>query len=465
MASLAPAVTKNRVRLHPNNQPSGNTYSARNFPQINFVIGKQRAFLDPRTLRLNGEFSLIGPGVSPGGADAGLPHNDQTVVQSDINGATLNNMIGISSIFDEVTASTLNGRNVETVRNYNRYLASSKPLMNSSMDYNNGLGLKDPMQSDKSVTNQKTACVATDFSIPVDIGLFQGGAVNLSEKGFHGLQLDWLLAQNAQVVQPYYLYKPSSKVSKTAQTTYEYEIKNLTLTFDVLRPNQPMFDMLPAQGQLSYNTISSMHSVLLSSDQTINMRFGAKNVISVTHTIIPSIHINNIAVDSFRLCQPQITVPQDADGIVASIKNVQYMRAGVLFPYNFMLDSEAQADIDGAQGNASPQAQIELPFLESVSLGNNRRNKFSPNTNIGLLTAAAASGFGGMPFGSASDPRSVFGLGVPMDTTRQGVDFSSREYAIRIQSQLNNSDANAFFTFTRIRNVAQYSPMGIQVVE
>ena len=462
----SPAVTKSRVRLHPNNQPSGNTYSARNFPQINFIIGKQRAFLDPRTLRLNGEFSLIGPGSGAVPSDAGLPRNDQTAAQSDINGATLNNMIGISSIFDEVTVSTLNGRNIETVRNYNRYLASSKPLMNGSMDYSNGLGLKDPMVSDKSVTNQKTACVATDFSIPVDIGLFQGGGVNLSEKGFHGLQIDWLLAQNAQVVQPYYLYSPDgSKVGKTSQTTYEYEIKNLTLTFDVLRPNQSMFDMLPTTGALSYNTISSLHSVLLSSDQTINMRFGAKNVISVSHSIIPSIHVNNIAVDSFRLCPPQTGVTQTTDGNVAPIKNVQYMRAGVLFPYNFMLDSEAQADINGAQGNASPQAQIMQPYLESVSLGNNRRNKFSPNTNIGLLTSAALAGSGGLPFGSAADPRSVYGLGVPMDTTRQGVDFSSREYAIRIQSDLRDQDANAFFTFTRIRNVAQYSPLGIQVVE
>ena len=52
-----------------------------------------------------------------------------------------------------------------------------------------------------------------------------------------------------------------------------------------------------------------------------------------------------------------------------------------------------------------------------------------------------------------------------MDSNRQGVSFKDREYAIRIQSELADTDANAFFTFTRVRNIAQFSPTGINVIE
>lgn len=455
------SLTKQRVRLSPNNQPSGNSYSSQNFPQINFIIGRQQAFLDPRTLRLNGTFSLKNVSNTP----PSIVQNDQTLAASNTNGATLSNSIGISSLFDEANVSTLNGRSIECVRNYNRYLASSKPLVNGSMEYSNGLGLRDPMLSTKSVTNQKTANVSTQFSLPLEAGIFQGGAVNLSEKGFHGLSVDLLLAQNAQVVSPYFLYTgttPSTKTPVSATSTFSYEINNLTLTFDLLRPDQSLFDRLPSSGAMSYNTISSLHSTLLSSDQTINLRFGASNVISVSHSIIPSLHINNIRVDSFQQCEPQINVSSTADGDVAKIKSVQYMRAGVLFPYNFMLDSEAQAGI-----NATPavQAQIMSPYLNSVSLYSNKRNKFNPLTNLGINSAGAPAGSGSMPLASASDPNSLFGLGTAMDSTRQGVSFKDREYAVRIQSQLDDTDANAFFTFTRVRNIAQYSPTGIVVLE
>ena len=146
------------------------------------------------------------------------------------------------------------------------------------------------------------------------------------------------------------------------------------------------------------------------------------------------------------------------------------MRAGQLFPYNFMLDSEKQADLDGV-GNPAPQAQIMKPYLNAASLYNNTHNKLNPLSNIGINTGVVPTGGasygpgGGLPLACGSDPKSVWGLGVPMDANRQGVSFKDREYAIRIQSELNDTDANAFFTFCRSRNVAEFSPAGINVVE
>ena len=295
MSVASKSVVRQRVSLHPNNAPSGGAYSAANFPAINFIIGTQRAFLDPRTLRLNGKLTIKN--------NAGIPIvNDNTTLAGSVtSGATLNNVVGVSSIFDECNISTLNGRNLETIRNYNRYLSATKPLMNTSLDYNNGLGLKDPMSSDKSLTNQKTANIEHDFSIPIECGMFEGAGrlINLSEKGFSGLQIDFLLAQNSQVVQPFFSYNPA-KTTTSATATFNYEVKDLTLSFDVKRAGDALFASLPSSGTLNYQSISTLHSTLLSSDQTLTMRFGARNVLSVTHNMCPSLWVNNISVDSFQ---------------------------------------------------------------------------------------------------------------------------------------------------------------------
>jgi len=460
--------TKQRVRITPNNQPSGD-YSAQNFPAINFVIAAQRAWLDPRTLRLNGQYSMTNN-------DSVLPENNATAV-GDINrnGATLNNSIGVSSVIDEVNISTYTGaKNLETVRTYNRYLAACKPLMHSSLDYDNGLGLQDAMCTNKSLTNSKTAGVKTDFSIPIQVGMFDTkGYINLSEKGFHGINIDLLLCQNAQAIQPFYYYtglKKADKQKKASEKTFNYKLANLNLTYNLLIPDDRLYASYPSSGVLEYNTIASLHSTLISNDQTINLRLNANRVMSVTHSIIPSLHVNNIGVDSFQLCKPKTGANlATGDGVDREIRTVQYLRAGQLYPYNFILDSEEQANIDPSnqlQGfSPSPQAQIMKPYLNSVSLYNNSHNKFNPLSNIGIASGSALAGSGAQPLASSPDPRSIFGLGVCMDSNKNGVSFKSREYAIRIQSELDNTNANALFSFSRIRQIAQFSPAGINVIE
>lgn len=445
--------SKQRISLHPNNQPSGNKYTATTFPQINFVIARQPAMLLPGTLRLNGTFNLLNNNNNP--------VNIPSLASSATNGASLNNRIGISSVLEEVSISTLNGRNLETVRNYNRYLASSKPIMNNMFDYNNGLNLEDPFLSSKSVSNSRVANVETQFSIPIEVGMLGDQPINISEKGFHGLQLNLLLAQNATVSQPYFNYLLGSTPQISLATDlYDYELKNVFLTFEVIKPPPEFFNKLPSSGLLSFNTISTLHSNIQSSDTTVNLRLGCNNAISTTHTLIPAVHANNRNVDSFRLCEPETNVTTTQKGIQAKIRTVQYMRAGQLFPYNFVLDSENQ----GVEG--VPQTMIQEPALNSISLYDNKHISFNPMSNVSINTKSAFAGSDvGLPKPVANDPESIFVLGVPMDSTKQGVSFRDREYAIRIQSGLDDTTANTLNTFVRCRNVAEYSPTGINVLE
>lgn len=458
------SVVKQRVRLTPNNEPNGGSYSAQNFPMINFVIGKQNGWIETRSLRLNGSFELTNA------IAGGFIANNGTAAAGNNNGATVNNYIGMQSLFDEITISTLNGRSLETVRSYNRMVAVSKPMLNNSLEYANGLGLKDPTLTNKSVTNARTVNQKFDFSISIDVGMLESKLLNVSEKGFHGLQIDCLLSGNNSVVQPFIQYlgpvagqvtPPETPIS--ALQTHQFSVSNLSLTFDMIRADAKLFASMPSSGLVSYQTISTLHSTLLSSDQTVNLRLGASNVISTTHSFIPSVHVNNIQQNSFRLSLPRTGSTATALGTERKVKTVQFMRAGVLYPYNFILDSEKQGDVT----NFSPavQAQIMKPFQNSVSLYDNSATKFNPNSNLGIRSSVTPGSGIATPLSVGADPNTIFGLGVPMDSNRQGVSFKDREYAIRIQSDLDDTTANAMFTFTRVRNIAQYSPTGITVVE
>ena len=455
MSSSIPAFSRRRVSLHPNNAPSGNTYSATQFPQMNFVIARQPAFLLPHTLRLNGKFKLVK-------SDGTLPINIPNAAASATNGSAVNPRNGISSIFEEIGIQTLNGRNLETVRSYNRYLASSKPFLNNCFDMNNGLNLEDPFIASKSILNARVANVETHFSLPLEVGMFGDMPLNISEKGFHGLQLNLLLTENSVVSQPFFLYQNGVESSVLSTDTYQYELTDVFLTFDLIKPSEEFFNKLPSSGMISFNTIQSFRSTILASDTTTNLRFGCKNVISVTHSFLPNSHAINRAVNSFRLSQLSNNATTTTLGATTPIRQVQYMRAGELFPYNYILDSE-QEGIDG-----NPQAMIEEPALNSVTLYDNRHSSLNPMSNVGINNQKAFAGANqvkGLPETMALDPESTFILGVPMDSQKHGANFKDREYAIRIQSGLDNTVANNLYTFVRCRNVAQYSPTGVNVIE
>lgn len=466
-------ITKQRVKITPLNQPTGGVYRPDQFPNIEFMLAKNNAFLDPRTLRLNATFQYYnGTGTIPKADGTENPNNVPSSLAGGVdNGVGLNNSIGVKSIFDEMAIGTLTGRNLETIRSANRYIAASRPFLHSSMELNNGVGLEDPSIANKSVSNSRTCNTAFSISIDVPLGLLESQKyINMSDKGFAGLTLNLLLAPNNVVLQPFFNYNEiENVVAFTSTTPYVYTLKDVNLTYDLLIPSQKLYNSLPSSGVINYQTINTLHSSLLSSDQTIPIKLGSNAVVSITHSMIPSIHLNNAKRDSFRLDEPRDNATSLTDGTRKPIREVQYLRAGVLFPYDYFLNSEAQLDLVGGTPGAAEtiQAQIMKPAQNSVSLYDNFNNKFNPNTNIGLLTNLGnAGGFlQAQNKTSAADPKQVFLLGFPTDSTRMGVSYKDREYAIRVQSELNNTSVNSFMTFSRFRQVAQFSPAGLNILD
>ena len=199
---------------------------------------------------------------------------------------------------------------------------------------------------------------------------------------------------------------------------------------------------------------------LESNDQTITLRTGIKNLISVTHSLIAAVHTNNLKQDGMALERLTTNPTADAAGTAVPLNTAQYFKGGTLFPYNSVLDSQVQ-------GNTNPQSQIIQPAIDSVTLYESDHTIVNPMTStLGLNTAAGFSAQQkALPPTQTPDPNSNFVLGVPFDLSQQGVNFSKEDYAIRLQSGLNGLSPFQFGSYFRCRNVLQYSPQGVEVLE
>ena len=299
---------------------------------------------------------------------------------------------------------------------------------------------------------------------------FLGGnnVINLSQKGVHGCTINILLTQNANALGPYDVIladgngnggQVSTPVAASA-TGFQYQLSNVFLSYDVYVPNDSVYNSMPSSGQISFNTINSMNSTLISSDQTLTMRTGLKNLISVTHSMIPAVFTNNISQDSLALTRPSTNTTAAAFGTGVPVNTVQYFKGGSLFPFNSVLDSESQSIVN-------PQSMIIQPALNSVTLFENDHMMLSPQTSVSLNNASGFAGLQqkGLTRNQVPDPNSDFILGTAFDTAQQGVDYSMQDYAIRINSGLNGGTPYQFFSFFRARNVLNFSPMGIDVIE
>lgn len=477
------AFRRARVKLLPANTPSGNTFSSTSFNQISFQIASQRTILLTRSLRLNAQVRLVKSGTGRDGVAPVFPANDPNAAASSLNGAIAgNNYVGAQSMFQTTNISTSNQRTIESVNQVGRYVALSTRAASTGQDMDNINSLGDPSLAKKSVTASRCFNVQHSVSLPIVSGFFQGlSTVDLSEKAFSGIRLDILLARNGQTCSGYNVFnmagagadkgfaQTASAVVTTLATPaqgYEYQLTDVSLSFAGLIPSDSMFSKMPSSKMMSIRTINTLESTVLASDQSVNLNFGASNVISVTHSFAPSVWSANPNVDSFVTTIPYNASTSTSLGTPAPIKTVQFMRAGQLFPYSYVLDSEKQAAPDP---RGAIQSMIELPAFNSLTMGDNRSGvSISPQTNKGIESKATPSGtFLSLPTTQAADPSSFFCIGTMMDAARHGVSFKTASYTLRIQSQLDDgtTTANSMVTFCRLRQAIKVSQGMVETME
>jgi hypothetical protein len=456
---------KERAQIFPINQPANNSYSFKNgFPICTFQIAAQDKLLDTNSLRLNGVLRIqTAAGTLPTNTKTALP-NDAT------SGVAMNERIGVAAALNQITLSSPeSNRTLEVIRNYGRFLASTMPVMHSQDDYDTNLQVGNPVSSSKSFNGARAAVNELEFSIPLRTGLLSSGQrLPMGQNGLRGLTIELQLSPDSNALSGYKIYDVATStqiLSTTIQQGASYELKNLSLTYDLLVPDDEGMARLsvPATGQLNYNSVSQIYGVLNSSDQTQSYNLGTSRTLTVHHNFIPTSHINNYAHDGFSTGKLQ-----RSNGTTANIKRVSFLRGGQKFPLDYDLFVEQQ----GTENR--PQAALESKFLDSIkpyqSITHTLASTYTNNQFSDQVTFDAELRDSGEPNGppedtdTLTDPQPIFGLGVRIDPlSNVGVDYRQVPYAVRIVSELDNSFPNSIYTYVLAQNTLMYSPQGIMV--
>ena len=472
-------VATEKVMIDPINAPPDGEYSFKNgYPIIQFLVAQSDKYLVGKSLRLTGEIEI-------NNAAGDLPNNNAGV--GGANGATRRNasidrVVGVASAIHQVTLSTLDNQTLEMVKQYPRLLASLVSGTHGATDLTNGNSTTQLVNS-RDVVQACSMNTQRSFSIPIRCGLLSGtGLIPLGQNGTRGMIVQMECAPDSSVLEPFILASandPDSEAltSGTAGNNsiadFSYKLKNLSLTYDLLVPDEEGAQMMnnASQGALVYNAYSNLYSVINSSDQTVTLNLGASKVQSVIHNIIPTTKINNSQEQSNALYKLQ----NGADE--ADIKEVAYAKAGILFPRENRID-EKQPNA-GANGETEIDCVTLQTYLNAIRNINDIDNTLASAytetakaTRVNAIAQTPAAHADPNVLGQYEDrwgntltnyTNPIFGLGIRQDQFKHGVDYSRQPYSVRVTSDLDGNNPNSLYTYVLAENQLMYSPEGIRI--
>jgi len=457
---------KERAQIFPVNQPSNNTYSFKDgFPICTFNIATQNKLLDTNSLRLNGVLRV-------NNSAGALPTNNTTAASATA-GIALNERIGVAAALNQITLSSPeNNRTLEVIRNYGRFLAATMPVIHSQDDYDTNLQIGNPCSASKSFNGARQQNNEIEFSIPLRTGLLSSGQrLPLGQNGLRGLTIELQLTPDSNALSGFNFYDTDAQNNVRTNPVLAtgisngafYQLKNLSLSYDLLVPDEEGMARLavPATGQINYNSISQIYGVLNSSDQTQSLNLGTSRTLAVHHNFIPTNHINNYNHDGFSTGRLQNT-----SGATANIRRVTFLRGGTKFPLDYDLFVKEQ----GTENR--PQTELDTKFMDSVkpyqAITHTLVSPFTNNKISTQVTQEPPTSF--EPNSSPEDtdtlpdPEPVFGVGVRLDPlSNVGVDYKNVPYSVRIVSDLDGNSPNSIYTYVLAQNSLMYSPQGIMV--
>jgi hypothetical protein len=433
---------RQKVEVMPLNPPNDLIYSfKKGNPIVSFQIASQDKMLLGNSVRLNGTLVVKqSSGVSPNN------NNNKGGGAAEVR---INERIGVHSCIQQITFSNQNNQTIESVRQYGRYLSSVVPLTHSADDLNTNLQLKG-LSSYKNNITGNLVNYPVEFSIPFLTGFLNSGMpIPLSSIGGINIQLE--LAPDSMVL---------FGAQAATGTGAFYELKNLSLTYDLLVPNQAGMAAMSSggSGQMSYNSINHLYSVINTNESTSSFNIGTANTIASVHNFLPSNEINNYSVDSFATKQLRNSPYNQADSQVPT--EVDFIKSGVRFPLNYTMDNRV------AETQGTPSSQIDRNFMNAVKPFRQTNHILNGNTtNLSKNDEVYEDSQLDIPDSRVVDQNSCFGIGVAFDNlSRVGVNYKNQNYAVRIRSGLDGVSPNAMFSYILSKNTVLWSPQGIQVV-
>lgn len=426
------SVAIEKVSIDPINQPSNGVYSNKSGSTVvQFEISQRPALLLGKTLRVQGKLR-INQDTSTIAAPILVNNNNNKGAVAAYDSRT-SARVGASSVFEQVSLqSAFDHQNIEVIRQYPRYLASTNPVIFSQSDIDREQQVGSLLASrDKCMSNLNNNDVS--FSIPLRTGLLMGqDAIPLGNNGFRGLLVSLNLNSDQQVL------------NGTAGSFYS--LHDVQLSFDVLVPDEKEQAEMEKKGsgEFIYNSISHLYSQLTSTDQTTNLNLGSSNVLGIQHSFIPVADQQSYTADSLRTSK------------LSGVKRVSFLKNGTLFPRSQPIDEEE------IYNDGNIPVELVESFMSSIKpVYNTSHTMVSSQTEISKPLVVDSTS---LPRFNSENPEAqpATGFGVRTDPLGIGTNFRNSQYGIRITADEQPSQM-AMHTFVNARNVLKYSPDGIQV--
>ena len=435
------------IEIRPDNIPADGKISFKNgFPVLSFTISAQSGILDPRSIRIVGDFAVYKDNLA----------SPTPVVNGDH--ITMNNRLGIYNIIDTLTIRSQRTKMVcESIRHYAKYLNTYMALTSSALGDQLGhlsqtcLIQPNPTTFRKSVMESPTTAVAqtNSFSFHIPCGFIQSGnMVDLRPDAFGGMVVEFLLQPDSNV-----LFQLDGDTAGIGDA--HYQLSNLKLTCEIMDPA----DSNPAsEGSMSFNTITSLYTSINSTNAQIQYSLALRQVQSAFMTFMPVSNINTLTNDGQATTYPSGV--GSSDTALAKIKRVQFLKGGSKFPADF--DFVANTEETGNSLSLLPDPQIVKGLVDAVvpNYGMDRTS-VSPanmNRNYNMTTTVAGEySYNNIPLGG-----SVMGLGVKYGLGG-GQDFSMEQFGVSIDSELTADNPIGVYIFIKSGAQLVYNRNGVQL--
>ncbi len=424
----------------PSNVASNGTISFRDGnPVIQFIIGEQDRLLSGQSIRFQGKFRALLSSASSS--------------SSDVSNLAMSERLGVYSCIDTLTIkSQRTGQTIESIRHYNRFLASYLPVTTSKEDamghmYESALIMPNYECQQQSVVNiPSSSSTQNHFCMTLPCGLFNGGEpIPLMAEAVGGIIVELHLAPDTQV------FHTQGDSDSASYTDSFYQFTDVSLVAELMELDADSTQAIKSRssGTYEYNSISSYYQTINSGNGIINFQLGLSRVMGVFANIVPSAHINNTAFDGLATL-----FPTNSDGSLAEITELFFTRNGTKFPIDFNINPLQRED--DANNTVSPEIiEHYMNAIEKfVDIGRTQLNPqnvyFSDGPRFDKDFA-----FGGC----------AFGIGVSFDNiSDQGVDFSNVNFGINMSLELETDFPQSFFVFAHAKNTLVFGPQGIQVM-
>ena len=422
------------INVIPSNQPANGEISFRDGnPMINFVIGSQERYLVGSSVKLTGNIQFY--------------TNANTTPPTNLDNAdpvAIDPVLGVYSILEQLTLSSKRtNQTIEQIRDYNRFLASFRKAYSD----NDTLETCDSLTACTSMTINQSRNLLTDkpthskpFCVNLPSGFLmsgRGGNVPLSDTwGVGGLLIQLNLAPESNVLFPY------DGLALEGDEKGYYVITNCRLNATLQTPTQNDLQNAKSQSMMEYNSISSYYQVLNSSLATINFNLGLSNVLAVFTNFVKSADINSY---SHGLATNGI---QGDDSQNVNITRLEWLKNNMLYPNQF--------EIQDNNNLKFYDAQIIRQFLNSIDDYSNIKSQqiYNPQNLQKNYNNIAYGDFAGY----------AFGLGQRYDLlSEQGVDFSTEQIGIIVESDMTTATPNSVYLFVISRQTVEFGVNGIVV--